>query len=51
MKDQRSNNAAFEVKEAAAEQKGGLFDQSELVSGHNSGRSPGERAHYPLSWK
>jgi hypothetical protein len=49
-KDQRLDNTAFGV-EATAEERGGLIDHNGSAPSDNSGRSPGEHTHYPLSWK
>lgn len=49
--DQRPNNTAFRVEGAIAEERGGFIDHNGSAPGGNSGRSPGEHAHYPLSWK
>jgi hypothetical protein len=51
MEDQRPDNAAFRVKEATAEERGGFIDHNESAPSDNSGRSLGEHTHYPLSWK
>jgi hypothetical protein len=51
IKDQRPDNTAFGVEEATVEERGGLIDYNESALSDNLGRSPGEHAHYPLSWK
>jgi hypothetical protein len=50
-KDQRPDNTAFRVKEATTEERGDFIDYTGSALGDNSDRSPGEHAHYPLSWK
>jgi hypothetical protein len=47
--DQCPDNAAFAIKEATAEERGGFIDHDESALGDNSGGSLGEHAHYPLS--
>jgi hypothetical protein len=49
--DPEPDNTVLGVEEVASEERGGFIDHSRSASGDNSGGSPGERAHHPLSWK
>jgi hypothetical protein len=48
--DRGLDNAVLGVEEVALGERGDFIANSRSASGDNSGGSPGECAHHPLSW-